>query len=119
MRLEMVTHGSHPLQSRVHNEDIATAADRSMINKVQVRENPDEINHSKQDVKNAVTKLNDIMEPLRTNLKFVFHEKLEKYYVTVVDQVTDEVLKEIPPKKMLDMYASMAEFMGILVDKKI
>lgn len=44
---------------------------------------------------------------------------LEEYYVTVVDQKTDKVLKKIPPKKMLDIYVSMAELMGILVDKKV
>ncbi|WP_342744356.1 flagellar protein FlaG [Oceanobacillus rekensis] len=42
-----------------------------------------------------------------------------KYYVTVIDSNTREVIKEIPPKKMLDMYAEMADFMGMLVDKKI
>ncbi|MFP3361912.1 flagellar protein FlaG, partial [Planococcus sp. SIMBA_143] len=50
--------------------------------------------------------------------KFELHDKLEKYYVTVVDSETKEVIKEIPPKKFLDMYAQMAEFMGILIDEK-
>ncbi len=67
----------------------------------------------------TVDKLNGFLEAGRRNLKFELHDKLEKYYVTVVDSATSEVIKEIPPKKMLDMYAAMAEFMGILVDKKI
>jgi len=71
------------------------------------------------DVKLTVEKLNDFIDPVRTNLKFVFHEDLHEYYVTVVNPLTDEVIREIPPKKMLDMYAAMTEYMGILVDEKI
>lgn len=73
----------------------------------------------KSDVETVVNKINEFIEPLRTNLKFQFHEKLNEYYVTVVNPLTDEVIKEIPPKKMLDMYAEMAELMGIMIDQKI
>ncbi len=73
----------------------------------------------KDDVKSTVEKLNDFIDPIRTNLKFVFHEDLHEYYVTVVNPLTDEVIREIPPKKMLDMYAAMTEYMGLLVDEKI
>ena len=59
------------------------------------------------------------MQPMYTNLKFVLHDKLGEYYVKVVDIETDEVIKEIPPEKMLDMYAQMAEFMGLLIDEKV
>ncbi|HLR72418.1 MAG TPA: flagellar protein FlaG [Pseudogracilibacillus sp.] len=73
----------------------------------------------KHEVKYTVEKLNDFIDPVRTNLKFVLHEDLHEYYVTVVDPLTNEVIKEIPPKKMLDMYAAMTEYMGLLVDEKI
>lgn len=72
-----------------------------------------------KDVQTAVTALNGFIDPSRTNLKFVYHEELHEYYVTVVNPLTNETVREIPPKKMLDMYAAMADFMGILVDRKI
>lgn len=74
---------------------------------------------NKEAVEQAIDNLNNFLEPVRRNLKFELHDKLEKYYVTVVDSTTDEVIKEIPPKQILDMYAEMAEFMGLLVDRKI
>jgi|SRR5699024_2420816 len=73
----------------------------------------------KEDVLLAVDNVNDFLEPVSTNLKFVFHEDLNDYYVTVVDPLTNEVIREIPPRKMLDMYVAMAEYMGLLVDEKI
>lgn len=75
--------------------------------------------YKKADVELVVEKFNDFIQPLQTNLKFKFHEELNEYYVEVVDPITNETVREIPPKKMLDMYAAMAEFMGILVDKKV
>jgi flagellar protein FlaG len=70
-------------------------------------------------IKSAVEHLNNFIEPLKTNLKFELHEELNEYYVTVVDPNTNEVVKEIPSKKILDMYAAMGEYMGFLIDKKI
>ncbi|RXZ01854.1 flagellar protein FlaG [Fictibacillus sp. S7] len=57
--------------------------------------------------------------PSHTSSKFVFHEKLNDYYVQVVDDQTNEVVREIPSKKFLDMYADMLDFMGIFVNRKI
>lgn len=74
---------------------------------------------AESDIKQAVDSLNGFIEPLQTNLKFVYHDELNEYYVTVVNPLTNEVLREIPPKKMLDMYAAMTETMGILIDEKI
>lgn len=78
--------------------------------------------YSKEDrakMESMVEGLNEFLEPVETSVRFELHDKLERYYVTVVDKNTDEVVREIPPEKMLDMYAAMAEFMGILVDKKV
>jgi len=63
--------------------------------------------------------MNDFLKPFYTSLKFQLHEKLDEYYVQIIDTQTDEVLKEIPNKKFLDMYASLAEIAGLLIDKKL
>ena len=70
-------------------------------------------------IESMVEVLNDFLEPVNTSIKFVLHDKLDRYYVKVIDSKTDEVVREIPPEQMLDMYAAMAEFMGLIVDKKI
>lgn len=73
----------------------------------------------KEKVEEVVKGLNEFLNPAHTSIKFKFHEKLNEYYVTVVDDNTNEVIKEIPSKKLLDTYAMMAEHLGLLVDKKI
>lgn len=79
----------------------------------------EEVKPKKEQVEQVVQNLNKFVKQANTNLKFEFHEKLEEYYVTIVDEVTKEVVKEVPPKKLLDIYAAMAEFLGFIVDEKI
>lgn len=74
---------------------------------------------SNKDMQSMVDKANDFISPSRVSVKFQLHEKLDEYYVELVDSTTQEVIKEIPPKEMLDMYAEMAELMGLIVDSKI
>lgn len=74
---------------------------------------------NKDQLASIVDGLNSFLEPTDTSIKYELHEKLDRYYVTIVDKDTDEIIKEIPPKKMLDVYASIAELMGFIVDKKI
>lgn len=73
----------------------------------------------KKDTEKAIDTLNRMLAPHHTMLHFVLHDKLNEYYVQVVDTDTGDVIREIPPKKFLDMYAATLEFIGFLVDKKV
>ncbi|MDF9758889.1 flagellar protein FlaG [Peribacillus simplex] len=73
---------------------------------------------AKEKVNEVVESLNTFLDPTQTAIHFEYHEELNEYYVKVVDDVTDETIREIPPKKLLDFYAAMTEFVGIMVDEK-
>ena len=38
--------------------------------------------------------------------------------VKVIDEGTDEIIREIPPEQILNMVAKMWELAGLLVDKR-
>ncbi|MFM1651286.1 flagellar protein FlaG [Brevibacillus sp. B_LB10_24] len=82
------------------------------------RESSPEGSSSKREVEKAVDSLNKWIQSGNTHLKFTLHEKLNEYYVEIVDDQTQEVVREVPPKKILDMVAKMHEMIGILVDEK-
>ncbi|PRO65629.1 flagellar protein FlaG [Alkalicoccus urumqiensis] len=63
--------------------------------------------------------MNELSMFKKHSLSFEQHEKLDRTMVKVVDQETDEIVREIPPEKFLDMISSMLEFAGILIDEKI
>jgi len=66
-----------------------------------------------------VDNMNSFLASADSQLKFVFHNELNEYYVTIVDSKTDEVIREIPSKKLMDIHAGMLDLMGLLVDRKI
>ena len=73
-------------------------------------------------IKAAVDDLNKTVKqasPLHhTQLSFKYHEDTNRISITVTDSDTDEVIREIPPEKALDMLAKAWEMAGLLVDER-
>ena len=74
---------------------------------------------SDTDITVMTDSMNTFLESANTQLRFKLHDKLNEYYVTIIDMKTDEVVREIPSKKLMDIHAAMREFLGLLVDRKI
>ncbi len=73
---------------------------------------------SPEKVKEALNEINQKIRPTNTQCEFKYHEKTNRISITVRDRTTDEVIREIPPEKTLDMIAKSLELAGILVDEK-
>ncbi len=71
---------------------------------------------SDEEVIKAIETANKKFEFYDTRLEFSIHEKTHEIMIKVVRN--DEVIREIPPEKILDMVAKMMEMAGILVDEK-
>ncbi|MEK3729930.1 MULTISPECIES: flagellar protein FlaG [Lysinibacillus] len=74
---------------------------------------------SKEKLQNVVDTVNEFLQINHNASKFVLHDGLDRYFVQVVDTQTEEVVKEIPPKKLLDAYYEMQKLLGMIVDEKI
>ncbi|TDT50617.1 flagellar protein FlaG [Fonticella tunisiensis] len=71
-----------------------------------------------KDLQSAVDRANRALFKNNTHLKFEIHDKTKDVMVKIVNDETGEVLKEIPPEKILDMVARLWEIAGILIDEK-
>lgn len=71
------------------------------------------------DLEKLVEGANKFFQLTTTHLHFQLHEELNKYYVQVKNSDTNEVIKEIPSKKFLDMVSKLQELAGLIVDEKI
>lgn len=49
---------------------------------------------------------------------FGVHEDTNRVTIKIVDKQTNEVIKEFPPEKTLDMIAKVWEMAGLMVDEK-
>ncbi|WP_377350679.1 flagellar protein FlaG [Pontibacillus salicampi] len=74
---------------------------------------------TKMEIENVLSKLNEGLNETQTSIRYKLHEKLNELYVSIVDAETEEVIQEVPPKKLLDIYAFVAESLGLIVDHKI
>ncbi|WIV12019.1 flagellar protein FlaG [Proteiniborus sp. MB09-C3] len=75
--------------------------------------------YTEEELKSAITSVNKAINPYDRKLEFSIHEATRLISVKVIDTNTDEVIREIPPEKILDMVAKLWEIAGIIVDQKI
>jgi flagellar protein FlaG len=66
-----------------------------------------------------IDRLNLMLELTWYDLRFRIHEATHEIMVQVVNRDTGEVVREIPPEKILDMWAEMKRLIGMLMDKKV
>ena len=81
----------------------------------------DEVNKEvkEKDIKESIKKLNRFLEGEKTHLEYERHEVFKnQFIVRIVDSNTKKVIREIPPKKILDMVAEICKLAGVIVDKK-
>lgn len=52
------------------------------------------------------------------DLQFIVHEASGRIMITVKDESTGEVIREIPPSEILDIEARLKAMIGLLFDKK-
>ncbi len=71
-----------------------------------------------REVEEAIMKLNDTAEALQLSLRFLMHEGSERWMVQVVDIQQDEIVREMPPEKVLNVVAQIQSLIGVLLDEK-
>ncbi|AXH98475.1 flagellar protein FlaG [Sporosarcina sp. PTS2304] len=120
-----IGNGSAPQPVQTSYDNAPIANERAVVEVQPVKESVQQSSQetpyelTKHEAKQLTEGLNTFLESVNVQLRFQYHDKLHEYYVTIVDSETDEVVREIPPKKLLDMHAAMKDFIGLLVDHKI
>lgn len=81
---------------------------------------PDTQRHrfKRDDLQKAIDDTNRILFGKNDRFEFKIHEGTNRMIVKLVDNETDEIIKEIPSEKILDLVASIWDLVGILVDER-
>lgn len=66
----------------------------------------------------AIEQANQKMLGPNREFEFAIHKKTKQIMVKVLDSETKEIIREIPPEKVLDAVAAMCELAGLFVDEK-
>ncbi|KEH98113.1 flagellar protein FlaG [Clostridium massiliodielmoense] len=74
---------------------------------------------SKHEISEAVNKINDYLKGEDTHIEYETYEGFKnQFIIKIVDNITKKTIKEIPPKKILDMVAEICRLAGVIVDEK-
>lgn len=101
--------------SKLTNTDASIHKEKNII---EHRNQDEEQVIFKEKMHQVVDSMNEIFNINNKSLKFIYHEGLKEYFVQLVNSETDEVEKEIPPKKLLDAYYEMQKLVGMIIDEK-
>ena len=75
---------------------------------------------SATEINNLVSSANQLVDAVSNNkVNFQYDESKEQHIVLVRDKDTDEIIREIPPKEMLDLLKNLEDITGIIYDNKI
>lgn len=66
----------------------------------------------------AIEQANRTLQINNNRFNFSIHEATKEIIVQIIDVETEEVIKEIPPKEILDLIAKLWEMAGIMVDER-
>lgn len=110
--------------SRVTNRVGKDAEKRTVVEKKNAMTHYDARKQkSKEDIEkelnSAVEKANNHFRVHDRKFEISVHEKTKRIAVKVLDAETDEVIREIPTEKMLDLIAEIWEVAGIAIDKRV
>ncbi|NLM06629.1 MAG: flagellar protein FlaG [Tissierellia bacterium] len=75
--------------------------------------------YSEEDLQQAVDKVNKQVVAFDRHFEISVHDATNRIMVKVVDSTNNELIREIPPEKFLDMVAKFCELAGLAVDKRV
>lgn len=73
---------------------------------------------SDREVRRAADDFNRAFTLFDIQAKFSVHEASGSIIVDVIDTRTGDVIREIPPRELLDRWAQMMDIMGLFVDNR-
>lgn len=71
-----------------------------------------------EDWEKMIAKINKALDGSGRHFKYEVHKPTNEVIISVIDNETDKVIKEIPPKKLLDVVAKIWEMAGLFVDER-
>ncbi len=77
------------------------------------------LSNEQHSIPKLVDKVNKKLEETGTYIRVKVHEKTNTIMVVVLKDETNEVVREIPSEKMLDVMYNLSQKVGIFVDEKM
>jgi flagellar protein FlaG len=102
------------------NQPVASSIEiQSMKDLNEAQLHGENVQISDQQVIRMIEKANKALQLRSTAFEFAVHKQTKQIMVKVFDKDSGEIIREIPPQKVLDMVAKMWELAGLLIDERL
>ncbi len=71
-----------------------------------------------EELDKGIQQMNKAAEAFNVELRFSIHEGTDRVMVQVVNKQSQEVIREIPPERVLNMVAQIQNMIGLFVDAR-
>ena len=75
-------------------------------------------NISPDEIKMTISKINENIGVLNKDVKFAYNDTIKSLVVKVIDAKTGKIIREIPPKEVINLQKKLSEVVGIIFDSK-
>ncbi len=69
-------------------------------------------------VNRVVESLNELADSLKRRIEFSIDDKTGQTVITIVDQDSDRVIRQIPPEELMRLAAHLREVQGLIIDSE-
>ena len=76
-------------------------------------------NTSEEKIVETIEELNKVIEKMDVSIQYEKHEATNRMMIRLVNKENNEVIKELPSEKILDMAASLCEQAGLFIDERL
>jgi flagellar protein FlaG len=83
-----------------------------------IHKDKSELSISDEIVVKAIEKANKAIEGVGKRFEYSVHKKTGDIIVKVINKDTNEVIREIPPEKIIDLVAKLQEIVGVIIDER-
>jgi len=103
--------------SNIMNEEIATKQVQASATEL-MQKNKQQLSIAEEAIVKAIEKANKALAGVEKSFQYSVHEKTGDIIVKVINQDTKEVIREIPPEKLIDLVLKLQEISGVIIDEK-
>ena len=108
---------SNSSEYKINNSKIISTDIKSDFSSNKFDESTENKQYTKKELDDALKKMNNFLKDEKTHAEYSVHEDFGTLMIKIIDDESDKVILEIPPKNILDIVASMCKQVGLL-DKK-
>ena len=115
-----VTYGNQTHIKNINIEQSNKSCKQEDIKELQDKEQNEDGNQENRNklIKKNIEEASDNIEIENKRLEFSIHKETNQIMIKVIDNNTQQLIREVPPEKILDIMAKMIEVSGNIIDKR-